>query len=127
MSTTAAAPQAREIPKRDLKFDIEPVDLRSWHPEGLHVSHFFNALSIFFPEGESFFIDAVRHYKDRIRSPKLQEELKGFLGQEAMHSREHRRYNRALEAAGLPAAELEKRVLDHLNVVRENAPAIEQL
>ncbi len=126
MSSTGTA-KALDIPKRDLKFDIDGVDFRSWHPEGLHVSHFFNALSIFFPEGETFFIDAVRHYQDRMRSPKLQEELKGFLGQEAMHSREHRRYNRALDAAGLPVAELEARVLAHLDQVRATAPQIEQL
>jgi len=118
---------ALEIPKRDLKFDLDGVDLRHWHAEGLHVSHFFNALSIFFPEGESFFIDAVRHYKDRIESPKLQEELKGFLGQEAMHSREHRRYNAALERLGLPIAKLEGRVKDYLESVRARTNPQEQL
>ena len=119
-STGTAATKAIDIPKRDLKFDIDGVDLRSWHPDGLHVSHFFNALSIFFPEGESFFIDAVRHYKDRVKSPKLQEELKGFLGQEAMHSREHRRYNEALAAVGLPVAEIEAGVKHHLGMVRKH-------
>jgi len=126
-SALATEDRALDIPKRDLRFEIDGVDLKSWHPAGMHVSHFFNALSIFFPEGEAFFIDAVRHYKDRIQSPKLKEELVGFLGQEAMHSREHRRYNRALEKSGLPVTELEKKVLAHLDFVRANVPVIDQL
>jgi uncharacterized protein len=112
------APEALNVVRRDLRFDFSDCDLRTWHPEGLHVAHFFNALSIFFPEGERFFIDAVRHYADRIRSPKLQREVKGFIGQEAMHSREHRHYNEALAEAGLPIERLEKMVTDHLALVR---------
>jgi uncharacterized protein len=126
-SPATDSPAAMDIPKRDLRFDLEGVDLRRWHSRGLHVSHFYNALSIFFPEGEAFFIDAVRHYADRVRSPNLREELAGFLGQEAMHSREHRRYNAALAAAGIPVKELEGKVVAHLDFVRANAPAIEQL
>ena len=97
-----APPRALNVVRRDLRFDFADRDLRTWHPDGLHVAHFFNALSIFFPEGEKFFIDSVRHYRDRIRSPRLQREVKGFVGQEAMHSREHRRYNEAL-GRGRPA------------------------
>ena len=108
-----------DIVKRDIRFDLEKTDIRRWHPEGLHVSQFFNALSIFFPEGESFFIDAVLHFRDRIKDPKLAEQVKGFLGQEAMHSREHRRYNRALIDAGLPAKELEDWLIRRLDLVRK--------
>ncbi|MGH7820189.1 MAG: metal-dependent hydrolase, partial [Candidatus Binatia bacterium] len=123
----AAIPDAADIPKRDLRFDLDPVDLRTWHPEGLHVAHFFNALSIFFPEGESFFIDSVRRFADRVRSPRLRDEVKGFLGQEAMHSREHRRYNRALARAGLPAEALEKAVVKRLDLGRKLMSPEEQL
>ena len=113
-----ATPDDLRIVKRDVKFDVDGCDVRTWHPHGLHVAHFFNALSLFFPEGESFFIDSVRHYRDRIRSAKLQGEVQGFLGQEAMHSREHRRYNAALAAAGLPAKELDEELRTILDEVR---------
>lgn len=116
-----------DIVKRDIRFDLEETDIRHWHPQGLHVSQFFNALSIFFPEGESFFIDAVLHFKDRIKDPKLAEQVKGFLGQEAMHSREHRRYNRALTQAGLPAKELEDWLIRRLDFVRKYATPEEHL
>jgi predicted metal-dependent hydrolase len=131
MRTSAKAPANRprrpKVVRRDLRFDFSKSDLRRWHPEGLHVAHFFNALSIFFPEGEKFFIDSVRHYRDRIRSPKLQRDVEGFIGQEAMHSREHRRYNEAVAAAGLPIERLERAVRDHLATVRQQAPAANAL
>jgi predicted metal-dependent hydrolase len=116
---TAAAPAGLEVNRRDLRFPLDGTDLRTWHPEGLHVAHFFNALSVFFPEGERFFIESVRRYRDRVRSPKLAEEVRGFVEQEAMHSREHRRYNEALAAAGLPIERLEAKVKQHLARVRE--------
>ena len=123
----ASAPESVEVVRRDIRFDLNTADLRSWHPEGLHVAHFFNALSVFFPEGEKFFIDSVRHYRDRIDSPSLQRDVRGFVGQEAMHSREHRRYNAALERMGLPIAELEGRVKDHLETVCGRTSPQEQL
>lgn len=116
---TATAPEALNVVRRDLRFDFSDLDLRTWHPGGLHVAHFFNALSIFFPEGEKFFIDSVRHYAERVRSPRLEREVKGFIGQEAMHSREHRRYNEALAEAGLPIEALEEAVKQHLALVRK--------
>ena len=68
---------------------------------------------------KQFFIDSVRHYRDRIASPSLMRDVRGFIGQEAMHSREHRRYNAALARLGLPVAELEKKVDEYLDSVRE--------
>lgn len=122
-----SAPESVEVVRRDIRFDLNTADLRSWHPEGLHVAHFFNALSVFFPEGEKFFIDSVRHYRERIDSPALMRDVKGFVGQEAMHSREHRRYNAALERLGLPIAELDARVKTYLDQVRGRTTPEEQL
>jgi Predicted metal-dependent hydrolase len=60
-----------------------------------------------FPEGERFFMDTVRHFQDRITDPKLREDVRGFLGQEGIHGREHRRYNDMLAAQGYPAEAIE--------------------
>ena len=43
--------------RRDLTFKLDPERICDWHPAGRHVTHFMNALSIFFPEGERFFIN----------------------------------------------------------------------
>jgi uncharacterized protein len=128
LTAVTPAPAGPDIARRDLRFDtLEHCDLRGWHPEGLHVAHFFNALSIFFPKGETFFIDSVRHFADRVRSPRLRRDVSGFVGQEAMHSREHRRYNRALAQAGLPVAALKQALARRLALVRSLTSPEEQL
>ncbi|WP_417545759.1 metal-dependent hydrolase [Marinobacter sp.] len=62
----------------------------------LHPSFLFSGLK--FPDGEQQFINVVRLYRDRIEDPKLKAEIRGFIGQEALHSREHKDYNEALKA-----------------------------
>ena len=108
--------------RRDLAFDLPPDRATNWHGMGEQVSVFMNTLSIVVPHGERFVIDALRHYRDTgaIRDPELQEAVRAFIGQEAMHGREHDEFNAMVAAAGLPAAELEdevKRLLDGLQAV----------
>jgi uncharacterized protein len=124
METTQKTPT---IVRRDVRFDFGARDMGAWHPEGRHVTHFFNALSTFFPEGEVFFIDSVLHYRDQIAAPKLAVDVKGFTGQEGMHSREHRRYNRALAASGLPVQRLEERLKGFLDFLRRRLTPEEML
>ncbi len=115
------------VEQRDIHFPITGTQLRDWHPMGPHVSQHLNALSLFFPEGEKFFIDSVRHYRHQITDPKLQSEVKGFIGQEAMHGREHRAYNQALADAGYPAVELERKAVKQLELGRKLLPPSGQL
>src|SRR3546814_7283070 len=85
----AAAIPAFILPiRRDLHFKLPSERVGDWHNEGPHVSHFFNALSLFFPDGERFFIHAVRHYRAQIVEPQLQQAVTAFIGQEAKHGRE---------------------------------------
>jgi predicted metal-dependent hydrolase len=103
-----AREQRPPIQPRNINFDL-PADLpRHWHSGDPYITGFFNGLSLMFPEGERFFMDSVRHYQDRITDPRLREEVRGFLGQEGIHAREHRHYNEILEAQGYPAAKLER-------------------
>jgi len=98
------------IPKRDLHFDFSRVDLDRWHPAGSQTSHYFNVQSLLFPQGERFFIRSVRHFRDRIGNRELQEQVAGFISQEAMHGREHEAYNAALEKAGYRAEQADARL-----------------
>jgi Predicted metal-dependent hydrolase len=113
--------------RRDLHFHLPADRVCDWNGHGRMVSHFFNALSIFFPEGERFFIQSVRHYRDRVRDPELQQAVAAFIGQEAMHGREHTEYNALLEQAGLPAAACERRVVRLLTRVKRIQPPAMQL
>jgi len=96
--------------RRDVRVDLPAERAKDWHAQGPWVTHFFNALSLLFPSGELFFMDSVRHYRDRVHDPELKRQIQGFIGQEAMHSREHLRYNDMLQAAGLPAHKLDRRL-----------------
>lgn len=88
------------IKQRDIRFDLSDVDFGAWHPVSLHLSHYFNVQSLLFPQGERFFIRSVRNFRDQIRNPTLQQQVKGFVGQEAMHGREHQAYNQGLADIG---------------------------
>lgn len=113
--------------RRDIRFALPPERACDWHVEGVPVTHFFNALSLLFPAGERFFMDSVRHYRDRIENPELKRQVMGFIGQEAMHTREHVEYNDLLQASGLPAHKLDKRLWAILNFARKVLPPSLQL
>jgi uncharacterized protein len=105
--------------RRDVRFALPPDRACDWHVKGVPVTHFMNALSLLFPAGERFFMDSVRHYKDRIDDPELKKQVMGFIGQEAMHTREHIEYNDLLQAAGLPAHTLDARLWAVLGFARK--------
>jgi len=80
-----------------------------------------DALSLLFPAGEAFFIQAVNHYKDRIDDEELRAAVRGFAYQESMHSKEHAAYNAMLEAQGLDSLKT------RLGIARRYMPPIMQL
>ncbi len=74
----------------------------------LVMSHVVTNLSAMFPEGEDFFVRSVRTYRDRIEDPELKKQVAGFIGQEAMHGREHRTFNARLNDMGYPTLEIDR-------------------
>jgi predicted metal-dependent hydrolase len=113
--------------RRDLHFRLTPESVRNWHAAGPYVTHFVDAMSVFFPDGERYFIHTVRHYRDLITKPEMKKAVAAFIGQEAMHGREHEEYNRLLDSIGLPAAELEKHARDFLELLKKYLPPAAQL
>ncbi len=113
--------------RRDLHFKLQTQDIRDWHAQGPYVTQFVNAMSLFFPEGERFFIHCVRHYRDRITDPELKASVAGFIGQEALHGREHDAYNKLLQETGLPAAAIEAKAKQFLDLLRRRLPPAAQL
>lgn len=98
------------IEVRNVKFDIDAQVPRYWHGGRRSVTTFFDNLSIFFPVGERFFINSVKAYRHRVNDPKLAAEMRAFYQQEAIHSREHMRYNDHLKEQGYPVEEMERRI-----------------
>ena len=98
ISTAPPLYTASSIPNvRSPRFRLPAARVLNWHPDGPHVVAFNNALSVFFPVGENFFIDSVRaHERVVAAGTPLAEQVAAFCKQEAFHSREHELYNDAL-------------------------------
>lgn len=89
---------------RRLLIDLQPPFARDWCGGDAFSTAFFNALSMSFPYGEQFFIDAVRDTVDTLPGElqaRHKAEVKGFIGQEATHRRIHTLFNEQLERQGL--------------------------
>lgn len=93
---TVRRPEGLAIKPRRLSFRFDPRTPRYWYAGDPVVTHFLNVLSHCFPDGERFFVDSVRHYKDRVDDPAQKDEIQGFVGQEAMHTVAHERFNEFL-------------------------------
>jgi predicted metal-dependent hydrolase len=113
--------------RRDYRFHLADSRIHDWNPAGIHWTQFMNTLSIFFPAGERFFIESVRHYREQITDPELAQAVKAFIAQEAMHTREHVDYNKAMVEGGLPVVELERLVAVGLKNARRSLPKPVQL
>jgi predicted metal-dependent hydrolase len=94
----------RKVPTRRMDFAESFDDVpRHFAAEGdLVASHVIAALSSLFPDGEDFFVRSVRHYRDQVTEPELKRQVAGFIGQEAVHGREHRELNEHLATIGYP-------------------------
>jgi predicted metal-dependent hydrolase len=63
-------------------------------------THLFNGMNLVFPEGERYFIRAVRDLLPGVRDDALRAQVQGFAGQEGRHAHEHQRYFEVLRAQG---------------------------
>lgn len=102
----------RSIPTRRISFEegLRSVPKHFAADGDLISSHVVAALSSLFPDGEDFFVRSVRRYRDRITDPVLKAQVNGFIGQEAMHGREHRAFNDHLATLGYPTKRVERLV-----------------
>lgn len=86
-------PRARTFP-----FDEAPT---YWCDDDVFRSRLFDAFSTLLPVGERFFIEALRRAAAELDDPALAALVTQFAQQEAVHGREHRRYNDRLSAEGV--------------------------
>jgi len=109
----ARTPENVEIKPQRMGFEFGEDTPRYWVAENYLISHTMNAMSVLFPQGEQFFVDSVRHFRDLVTDKQLKKEVRGFIGQEAMHSLEHVAMNQHVRDRGMPVDEME----EHLEVV----------
>jgi predicted metal-dependent hydrolase len=117
------------IVRRRVDFDLDAASVpRAWFAGDVHISTFFGALSLLFPEGERFFVESVRAMSADVADPELRAAIAGFIGQEAMHGKEHRAFNDVTRAhVGDVVDRLEAGLRKLLVVVRRTTPRRAQL
>ncbi len=100
MSGETQTPADLAIRPRDIAFARgSQAAPRFWLDGDPVATAFFNALSASFPQGERFFMDAVRPYRDAA-DPRLAGQIAAFTAQEAVHSREHVVFNARIAGQG---------------------------
>ena len=110
--------------RRDVRFNLPAERIADWHTAaGPIFTALLNTFSIVLPIGERFFIDAVRAHRDIVQDPELQKAVTAFIGQEAMHGREHEEYNQALFARSPIAPKFEALVLEIFGLLKQHLPA----
>jgi predicted metal-dependent hydrolase len=119
-------PAASSITVRRMDFDFENVP-RYWADNSPFLTHVLNALSATFPVGERFFVDTVRHYRDNIRDPQLKKEVSAFIGQEAMHAKEHEGYNHYADAHDIDLQSIEDEIASRIAFMKKNLSPERQL
>lgn len=124
VSTT---PEGLQIRPRHMDLDFPDPLPRHWHSGDAFKTHLFDAMSILFPDGERFFIDSVRHFREQIEDPQLKEQIRGFIGQEGHHSREHLQYSDRLRDLGYDITRFEKRAQARIRYTQKRFSAERQL
>lgn len=116
-----------KIIRRRVNIPFDSATTCGWLSSEKDIEDVLNAVSFVFPPGERFFIQSVQYYQDQITDPVLKEQVKAFVFQEAMHSKEHGRANERLAETFTQGPDIEGSVARSLERVSRYAPRSSQL
>lgn len=119
-----ATPADLTITPRNIAFGRGESNPRWWLNGDPVATTFYNALSVTFPQGEGFFIEAVRRFKDDVPAP-LREQIASFVKQEALHTREHVAFNRQVTDHGYDISRMEGGTKERLDISRSKHPVVQ--
>ena len=98
------------FPVRHMDYQFKDVP-KYWCNNDAIFTHYFTAMSTLFPEGESYFVRSVRTLRSKLKNnSKLDRDIGAFIGQEAMHSKEHQAFHQSAQQHGLDPKSLENSV-----------------
>jgi predicted metal-dependent hydrolase len=118
---------ARTVVTRRIAFDHDREMPKYFFDGDLMMSHILAVLSATFPKGEDFFVESVRAVRSQLTDDGLRAQVAGFIGQEAMHGREHERLNHVLARLGYPTSLIDHVTGAFLGLYRRVAPNAVQL
>ncbi|EPG64434.1 metal-dependent hydrolase [Leptospira wolffii] len=88
-------------PVRKPRFEFtENGTSKHWLDNSAYKSHILNTWTLFFPDGERFFIRSTQKFLGKIKDPRVLRNAKAFIGQEAQHAGEHKKTWKLLEDQG---------------------------
>ncbi|SPL71606.1 metal-dependent hydrolase [Acinetobacter stercoris] len=87
--------------RKDLNFKLDEIP-RFWFAGDPFRTRLFDALSLTFPDGERYFIQCVRLFRDQIQDLDLDKRVADFIMQEAQHGIAHDKMNNILRDQGMP-------------------------
>ncbi|MFI9404841.1 metal-dependent hydrolase [Nocardia sp. NPDC052316] len=109
MGSTVYADQAHAINAREVTFDFDTVPMH-YIPGEVMATHIINVMHLVLPEGERAMAQALAEALPLIDDERLREEVRGFIGQEAMHASSHELARKQLERLGLDVRPMVERV-----------------
>ena len=89
------------VVRKNLDFKLDDIP-RFWFGGDPFKTRMFDALSLTFPDGERYFIESVRLFRDKISDPDLQKRVAAFIRQEAQHGIAHDKMNQVMKEQGMP-------------------------
>jgi predicted metal-dependent hydrolase len=123
MEHLSRTPADLVIHPRNLMFGRGQSAARWWNGGNPVATAFYNGLSVTFPQGEAFFIESVRAFRDAVPAHQ-QAQIDAFIKQEAAHSREHTHFNRQVQEAGYDVASIEEDLREKLVSTKDNPPVV---
>jgi predicted metal-dependent hydrolase len=116
---TEIDPGPVQIQARKVHFDVSATALQ-WIPNHPVASHLISLLNVVLPAAERWFVATYDEALPLVKDPKLAEDIRGFIGQEAMHAETHDQVLRDyLVASGVDVAP----ILDQIEYVFEKVLA----
>ena len=100
---------AAPIVRSNLDFKLADVP-RYWFAGNPFLTRMFDALSLTFPDGERYFIQSVRLFRDQIQDPDLKQRVADFIRQEAQHGIAHDKMNQVMKDQGMPVDQFIQRL-----------------
>ncbi len=94
-------PDKLVLQPRDVRFDWSELPMH-WVPREPFATHVLNVLHLLLPEGERWFCRTFQEALPLIDDDRLAEDVRGFIGQEAVHAEAHQGV-----LAHLPAKDLD--------------------
>ena len=101
--------QVEPVVRSNLDFKLNEVP-RFWFGDDPFITRMFDALSLTFPDGERYFIQSVRLFRDQITDPDLKRRVADFIRQEAQHGIAHEKMNQVLKDQGMPVDQFIQRL-----------------